>query len=172
MDIDLIARLRNIDEFFNSFIEGDQFKRYQGRSLVFFSLGNSDLDSRYYISNFLVDKGVDVRCLNDENESVLHVLLGQTKHDLDRTIELCSKFLSLGVNINALDNKKRVAFQSILNMKYTDEQLRPLYDLWFSQPYLELKVPNAWGLTPIDLAQKVPYRKEVLERMQKYVEKF
>lgn len=170
MNIDLIARTKKKDEFFNFFKEGDQFKRYEGRSLIFFSIGNSDLISRYDISNFLIDKDVDVKCLNTENESVLHVLLGQTKHDVDKTVELCEKFISKGVDINMLDNKNRVAFQYIINMKFSDEQLKPLYDLWFSQPYIELTIPNAWGVTPIDLALELPYRKEVLERMQNYVQ--
>lgn len=170
MKIDLIALTKNRDAFFRSFKNGDQLREFEGRSLIFYSLGNTDLASRYEISNFLIDKGVDVLCLNDENESVLHVLLGQIKHDLDKTIKLCQRFLSEGVDINILDKKNRVALQYILNMKYTDEQLEPLYNLWFSQSYVELTIPNKWGMTPVDLAKKLPYRKYILERMQLYLQ--
>lgn len=170
LNIDLIARMKLKEEFFKSFQEGDQFKKYNGRNLIFYSLGNTDLSSRYEISNFLIDNGVDVKCLNDEHESVLHVLLGQVKHDLEKTIILCKRFIDEGVDINTLDSKNRVAFQYILNMKYSDEQLKPLYDLWFSQSYVEITIPNFWGLTPIDLAKKLPYRKIILEKMQNYVD--
>lgn len=170
MRIDLIAMLEKADEFFNCFKEGEQFEYFSGKSLIFFSVGNTDLTSRYEISNFLIDKGVDVKCLDDENESVLHVLLAQVKNDIDETVKLCEKFFSRGVDINILDSKNRVAFQYVINMKFTDEQLKPLYDLWFSQPYVELTIPNAWGVTPIELASKLPYRKEILKRMQNYVE--
>ena len=56
-------------------------------------------------------------------------------------------------------------------MKYTDEELAPLYDLWFSQPYVELNIRDRWGLTPIEFAKKVPYRKMIVERMMAYVSK-
>lgn len=168
--INLIAMMKKKDDFFGAFIEGDQFKDYSGTSLVFWSLGNTSLDSRYCISNFLLDKGVNVKCVGEANESVLHVLLGQVKHDIEKTVMLCERFINKGVDINLLDSNQRVAFQWILNMKYTDEQLKPLYDLWFSQPYVELTIPNAWGYSPIDLARKLPFRKDILGRMEAYVQ--
>ncbi len=171
MNISLIASIKKKDDFFNAFKDGDQNRLHNGNSLIMYSVGNTDLDARYEISNFLIDKGVDVESLNAENESVLHLLLGHNEHELERTIELCKRFISLGVNINTLDKFNRVALQYIINMKYSDEQLRPLYDLWFSQEFVELEVPNKWGLTPIDLARKLPYRKEFYERMLDYVQK-
>lgn len=171
MNIDLVALIKQKEVFFNCFREGDQYRSYNGKSLIFYSIANSDLSSRYDISNFLLDKEVDVINLNSQNESVLHVLLAQVKHDLDKTIKLCKIFINRGVDINTLDNKGRVAFQYILNMKFSDEQLNPLYDMWFSQPHIELTIQNAWGLTPIDLAMKISYRKKILERMEKYVQK-
>lgn len=43
--------------------------------------------------------------------------------------------------------------------------MAPLYDLLFTQCRLDLSIKNAWGYTPIDLAQKLPYRADLLRRM-------
>ena len=50
-------------------------------------------------------------------------------------------------------------------VKYTDEELMPLYDLWFSQPAVDINTKNAWGVSPLELAQKLPFRKKLVEMM-------
>ncbi|MGV6938641.1 hypothetical protein ACWA2B_24935 [Paenibacillus sp. CMM36] len=56
-------------------------------------------------------------------------------------------------------------------MKYTDDELKPLYDLWFSRKDLVLTIKDDWGLTPIDFAKKLPYKKNILERMEANVKR-
>ena len=97
----------------------------------------------------------------------MHILLSRTNHDLRKTIEISKKLIEKDVNINVFDNKNRLALQYLINMKYTDEDLKPLYDLWFSQPYIEMLAKNNTGVSPIDLAKKIPYRNVLLEMMQK-----
>lgn len=168
-EIDLITSLKTKKEFFESFQEGDQLKCFRGRSLIFPAVSNKNLESRYEICDFLLDKKVDVTCLNEENESVLHILLVQVKNDVIQTTKLCQRLISTGADINVLDSKNRVAFKYVINMKYTDEELKPLYDLWFSQPYVNLITKDNWGLTPIEFAGKFPYRKDLVKRMSDYV---
>ena len=43
--------------------------------------------------------------------------------------------------------------------------MAPLYALLFTRCRLDLSIKNAWGYTPIDLAQKLPYRADLLRRM-------
>lgn len=43
------------------------------------------------------------------------------------------KLIDNGVNINQLDEKERVPLQYLINLKYTDEELEPLYQIWFAQ---------------------------------------
>lgn len=79
--------------------------------------------------------------------------------------------MARGADVNHLDNKGRSAFQYILNTKYTDDELEPLYDLWFAQESLRLDTPNAWGKTLLQLAQMLPFRQQLVERMQDYQRK-
>lgn len=95
MNIDLIAKLKSSEEFFNAFQEGDQFKTFDGKPLIFYSLSNTDLDSRYKISNFLLDRCVDVKSVNKYNESVFHVLLGQIQNDIPSVCKLCERMIAM-----------------------------------------------------------------------------
>ena len=85
MNINLIAYMKKYNDFILNYKAGDEKKLYNGKSLLFYSLANNDVESRYSISTFLLDKGIDVSGLNEENENVLHVLLSRTNHNLKQT---------------------------------------------------------------------------------------
>ena len=89
MMIDLVAKLKKTEDFMKEYQKGDEKKNYNGKSLIFYSLANSDLVSRYAISSILLESGVDVLGKNNEQETVLHVLFGQAKND---TSELCKLY--------------------------------------------------------------------------------
>ncbi|MBC6310993.1 ankyrin repeat domain-containing protein [Listeria sp. FSL L7-1582] len=169
MNIDLVAKLKTKDEFDKVYKTGDELSLYKGKNLLYYSLTNKNLDSRYSISIFLIDKGIDISILNAENETTLHVLLAQVKHNLNQTVILCQKLIEMGVDINILDSQNRLALQYIVNMKHTDAELKPLYDLWFSQANIDLATKNKMGYSPLDLAKKLPFRTELVERMEAYV---
>lgn len=71
-------------------------------------------------------------------------------------------------SFSQLDKKDRLPLQYVVNMKYTDEELEPLYQIWFSQNNVLVNHKNAWGKTPLEIAEKMPYRASLLERMKKY----
>ena len=67
-----------------------------------------------------------------------------------------------------MDAKHRVAIQHLISHpKFSDEELAPLYDVIFLYCTLELNIKNDWGYSPIELAQKLPYRADLLKRMTK-----
>lgn len=171
MDVSLTAKLKNFSEFYSLYRNGDERELYQGKSLLFHAISNNDPDSRYEISTFLLKKGVDARETNDSNETLLHILLSRVHHNLDQTVILCRELMVRGADVHQLDNKGRSAFQYILNTKYTDDELEPLYDLWFSQEGLRFDTPNAWGKTLLQLARMLPFRETLVERMQDYQQK-
>ena len=150
MDISLVAKMKKYDEFISCYNEGDEKKLYKGKSLLFYSLSNNDAESRYLIKN------------------LLHILLSRTNHNIKQTAELCQRLIKNGVDINQLDKKDRLPLQYVVNMKYTDEELEPLYQIWFSQNNVLVNHKNAWGKTPLEIAEKMPYRASLLERMKKY----
>lgn len=168
MDISLIAKMKKYDEFILNYVEGDENKVYKGKSLLFYSLSNNDANSRYMISVFLINKGIVVNDLNECNENVLHILLSRNSYDISQTAELCKILIDKGVDINQLDEKDRVPLQYLINSKYTDEELEPIYQVLFSQNNILVSKKNAWGKTPIEIASQMPYRKSLLERLKEY----
>ena len=78
------------------------------------------------------------------------------------------KLIDKGVNINQLDEKESVPLQYLINLKHTDEELEPLYQIWFAQNSILVNHKNAWGKTPLEIAEQMPYRASLLERMKKY----
>jgi hypothetical protein len=170
MKIDLVARIGTKDEFYSQFQEGDAKKLFEGLPLIFDAAANTNSEVRYEICNFLLDRDTNVTALNKENQSILHVVLGHVKQDIPKLTSLCKRIIDHGADINVLDKQKTVSLKSILSMKYTDAELAPLYELWFSQPYVELNIRDKWGLTPIEFAKKFPYRDDVVKRMMSYVQ--
>ena len=168
MDISLVAKMKKYDEFISCYNEGDEKKVYKGKSLLFYSLSNNDTESRYLITDFLLNKGAEANVTNECGENLLHILLSRTNHNIKQTAELCKKLIDKGVNINQLDEKERVPLQYLINLKYTDEELEPLYQIWFAQNSILVNHKNAWGKTPLEIAEQIPYRASLLERMKKY----
>ncbi|GAA4669430.1 hypothetical protein [Frondihabitans cladoniiphilus] len=138
--------------------------------LLLNAVGRKDLPSRYEVSGILLDDGADASETNDEGENALHVLFGQVKHDLPAEVALAARLIDAGADVNALDSKQRLPLQAIVNLKFDDEALSPLYDLWFAQPGLDVTTKNAWGFSPLDLARKFPYRAALVARMEGVVE--
>lgn len=163
MNIDLIAKLKKYDDFIAVYQVGDEKKLYNGRSLLFYSLSNNNPEERYKISKFLLDQGMDATGINESEESLLHILLSRTKHNLVQTEELCEILIEHGADINKIDNKGRVPLQYIINMKYTDDELDSLYKIWFSHGKVLVNHKNDWDKTPVELIKQIPYRKKLLE---------
>jgi len=56
-------------------------------------------------------------------------------------------------------------------MKYTDEELQPLYDIWLENPNADFTTKSNYGFSNLELAAKVPYRSHILQQMKQYIEK-
>ena len=65
MNIDLIAKMKDSQTFFENYNDGDNLKLYQGKSLLFYAMSNNEAESRYRIVTFLLNLGTDVLCLNE-----------------------------------------------------------------------------------------------------------
>lgn len=97
---------------------------------------------------------------NGENETLFHILFSRPKHNMAQTVELTGILMDAGADINQPDAKGRVALQHLISHpKLTDRDLAQLYDQLFTRCRLDLSIKNAWGYTPIELAQKLLYLK-------------
>jgi len=100
----------------------------------------------------------------------LHVLFGQVKHDIPSALTIARRLIAIGADVNAVSARGGLLFCEVLQMKYTDEDLEPLYDLWFEQPVvLDFETPSSRGATPLIYARAVPFRASILDRMERYV---
>lgn len=137
-----------------------------GSTVVFDAMANQSPQDRYDIVRFLIDQGAELTGTNGENETLFHILFSRPKHNMAQTVELAALLIDAGADINQPDAKGRVALQYLINQpKLTDRDMAPLYDLLFTRCRLDLSIKNAWGYTPIELAQKLPYRADLLRRM-------
>ncbi len=141
-----------------------------GTSLLMGSLSNTDLDSRYASTGWLLDRGVQLGAPNSEGYTELHVLFGQTRHRIDEDVRIARRLIGIGADINAVSPRGGLVFCEVLWMKHTDEDLEPIYDLWFEQPGpLDFTTPAKNGSQPLLMARSLPYRASILDRMERYV---
>lgn len=166
MDINVIAMLKTKEEFFAAYSPEYIRKTFDDESLLFWVLRNTKPDI-YDMANFLLDEGIDCTVRSRMGSTALHPLFGRINWDLDATIALTKRLIDGGVDVNALDKKNTSALVWIINHgEYSEEELAPLYDLWFSQPQTVLTAKSKYGKSPLDLAYAFN-RPMLVERMQK-----
>ena len=168
MNIDLIAQMKTSMEFFEAYHDGDEKRLYQGKGLIFYALSNTNMNARYEISNFLLDKGADVTGITPNGSTALHVLLGHVKHDAKATVELCKRLIDCGADVGVLDKDNISIMQNIVNIGIHENELESLYDMLFAQPNLDFTSKNFRGFSPMDLAIKRGTRPKLIERMREY----
>lgn len=171
MKINLIAQLKNYREFIDNFKPDDEFKNFDGKPLIFYSLANTNEDERNNISNFLLDKQAKVTGVDSEGYNALQVLLSYDSDNIIELANLCQRLIEMGVNINHTDINGQVPFDYILRMKHSDKKLMPLYNLFLGQNNLDLSIKDNTNTTPLDHANSFPFRAEIAERMKEYAKR-
>ncbi|WP_455521157.1 hypothetical protein [Parvimonas micra] len=166
MIIELVAKLKTAEEFFEQFKSED----IKIERILFYALSNTKPEDRYKISKFLIENGANVNELNSEGYNALQVLLDARLHIIEETVILCMELIKRGVDINHKDKYGQVAFVYIIRMnKFSDSELEELYDVFLSQDNLNLLDKDKFNNTPIEYAEGLPYRESIYERMKKYV---
>lgn len=169
--LDLIARMKPTDEFIAAAAGQDlTAPDAKGVTLLQYSLANTKPDARYATTTYLLDQGVGIGKPGSEGNTVLHVLFGAVKHVIDEDVSLLQRLLALGADVNALNNANETPFFEVLRMRFTDEDMEPIYSIWFDQPVtLDFTTVSKRGVSPIEYAEKVSYRADIAERMKAYV---
>lgn len=169
--LSLIASTKPTAEFIDAAAGADvTTPSSEGKSLLMSALSNGDPESRYATTQWLLDRGCPLGAPNSEGYTELHVLFGQAKHDVSSALAIAKQLIAIGADVNAVSPRGGLVFCEVLMMKYSDEDLEPLYQLWFDQPVtLDFETPSTRGATPIAYARAVPFRTSILERMERYV---
>lgn len=168
-DVCWAAKWDTFDHFLNQYHAGDEKKRFYGRGLLYYALANPDLNARYRVSHFLLEHGAEVLPLEKEFDGPFHYLFRQKYHDIPRTKALCEELLRHGADPNQAGTRNLLPVDDMIRMQYSEEELKPLYDLWLSLPDLELNLRTFGGRRPIDLAREYG-RKELAGRLEKRME--
>ena len=166
IDMYFSAKRQTLAQFMEVYDPQRLHEVHGGSTIIFDAMAHQSPQDRYDIVRFLIAQGAELTGTNSENETLFHILFSRPKHNLAQTVELTEILIDAGVDINQPDAKDRVALQYLISHpKLTDQDMAPLYDLLFTRCRLDLSIQNAWGYTPIELAQKLPYRAELLRRM-------
>lgn len=169
----ILAQNGNARDFFEMYKR--KYKKYQlsyDTPLLCAAMANHKPEERFEIVNFLIKKGYDINCCNDELHSLLHILFSRPVHNLEQTVELTKKLLDLGIDVNRQDYRGRTAIHFMMEMGFDDAELQPLYNVIFSINRINLKLVDKWQHTPIDLAKTYGERRmKLLERMIEYDKK-
>lgn len=97
-------------------------------------------------------------------------MFGQIDHRVDDDVRIARRLIEVGADVNAVSPRGGLVFCEVLWMKLTDDDLGPIYDLWFEQTGpLDFTTPAENGREPIGMARALPYRSSILERMERYV---
>ncbi len=154
--------------FFSLFRPGDAQKvDARGCGLLLQALANKDLPSRYSLGHFLLDGAHPSRQVSAEQpfftSSSVRSPTTSRRRAHRTTSDRCRR------RYQRADENGRVPFLEVLNMKYSDEDLNPIYDLWFEREDADFTSVSVHGVSPISFAKKLPFRDSVVDRMESYV---
>ena len=157
MDMYFSAKRQTLAQFMEVYDQQRLHEIHDSSTIIFGAMAHQSPQDRYDIVRFLITQGAELTGTNGENETLFHILFSRPKHNMAQTVELTGILMDAGVDINQPDAKGRVALQHLISHpKLTDRDSAPLYDLLFTRCRLDLSIKNAWGYTPIELAQKLP----------------
>lgn len=167
------AMLGTYEDFLELYKDGDEkIGNDTEDSILYYALRNTNDTARYKITNFLINKGADVKVITKDGMSLFFPLFSFGRQDIVKTTILCKTLLKKGADITAMYKKeKTVSFKMLFNIGTPEMEMLPLYQLIFSQPGLPLLVKDKWGLTVIEFARR-SNRPIAVKMMEDYVKKY
>ena len=167
------VRFGTLKDVIEIFKKGDEKLGEASRdSILFDALANTNSIARYEITNFLINKGADVKIVTEDGKNMFFPLFSYGRQDIVKTTILCKTLLEKGADITVMHKKeKTVSFKMLFNIGIPEIEMLPLYQLIFSQPGLPLLVKDKWGLTVIEFARRFN-RPIAVKMMEDYVKKY
>ena len=167
------VRFGTLKDVIEIFKKGDEKLGEASRdSILFDALANTNSIARYEITNFLINKGADVKIIREDGISMFFPLFSYGRRDIIKMTILCKTLLEKGADITTIYKKeKTVSFKGLFNIGTPEMEMLPLYQLIFSQPGLPLLVKDKWGLTVIEFARRFN-RPIAVKIMEDYVKKY
>ncbi|WP_421874638.1 hypothetical protein [Mycolicibacterium wolinskyi] len=146
MSLQYQAQSGSYDDFMGEYSPADATRLAAGgRSLLFKSVANKDIDARVAITNQLLDDGADPSIVSN-GINVLHVLFGSRYHDAAKEAPMLRRLIEGGADINQ-DSKRSGPPLAVLiqHGPRPETACEPFYDVIFAQPNLDLNAPYEKG---------------------------
>ncbi|MDH6245519.1 hypothetical protein [Mycobacterium sp. OTB74] len=116
-----------------------------GRTLLFESVTNKDIQARVAITNRLLDDGADPAVVS-RGINVLHVLFGTRRHETELEAPMLRRLIDGGADINQVSKRSGPPLAVLIEHGPSPEVERvPFYDVIFDQPNLDLSAPCLRG---------------------------
>jgi hypothetical protein len=149
------AKYGTFQEFLDLYKPGDAKQLVNGRSLLLEALSNTKPEERYAIANFLLDQGADASFVDpDFGYGTEMLLIAAKRQDLPKTAALLGRLIASGANPNTVSRGGTRPIFGLLNLSGSEDDLEPVYDVFFSQPNIDVDSPRANGDDPISAARK------------------
>lgn len=134
-----VAKSGSYEEFLREYTPADaSYKGAGGRTLLFQSVANKDVEARVAITTRLLDDGADPSVVSD-GINVLHVLFGQRTHDAAYEAPMLRRLIDGGADINQVSKRSGPPLAVLIQHGPSPETERvPFYDVIFDQPKLDL----------------------------------
>lgn len=143
-----------------------------GSTLLHLALGNTDPAARVGIAHRLLDDGADAAAVTpSEDVNGLHILFGQTKHDVAAEAGVVRRLLDGGADVNHVSPRWGTPLQTLATtLQLRDEDLGPIYDILFDRPDLDLLRPGESGLSTLESSRLLAdSRADLTRRMEDYL---
>lgn len=127
------------DDFLKEYTPADAMRLdASGRTLLFESVTNKDIEARVAITTRLLDDGADPSVAT-RGINVLHVLFGTRRHDTEREAPMLRRLIEGGADINLVSKRSGPPLAVLIERGPSPESERvPFYDVIFDQPNLDL----------------------------------
>lgn len=125
-----------------------------GTALLWEALLNRDDAARTAIVTRLLDDGADPSIAR-RGTTALHVLLDGNQHTPEAEAPLLAMMLERGASVNAVDPTVGTPLETIAaRFKFTDDDLKPFYDVLFDRKDLALLQTSIYGDTVLTNLRK------------------
>lgn len=102
------VRFGTLKDVIGIFKKGDgKIGDASGDSILFDALANNNSTARYEITNFLINKGADVKVITKDGMSLFFPLFSYGRQDIVKTTILCKTLLEKGVDITTIIRKRK-----------------------------------------------------------------
>lgn len=158
------ASASSYPEFLNEYTSADAtYIDGSGRTLLFESVTNPDIEARIAITTRLLDDGADPSVVS-RGINVLHVLFGTRRHDTGLEAPMLRRLIDGGADINLVSKRSGPPLAVFIQRGPSPEVARvPFYDVLFDQPNLDLSAPFEKG-TLRDLIFNSAWNLPILEQ--------